>query len=107
MHEEVMKEPLQRKSIFRTRCKPEGKVCKVIIDSGSTDNLVLEEMVEKLNMKRLKHSNPYMIAWIQDEHKVLVNEQCLVKFHIQSYKDEALCDVMPMDLCHLLLGRPW
>ncbi|XP_074277545.1 uncharacterized protein LOC141601174 [Silene latifolia] len=23
------------------------------------------------------------------------------------YKDEVLCDVVPMDACHLLLGRPW
>ncbi|XP_074314303.1 uncharacterized protein LOC141649516 [Silene latifolia] len=23
------------------------------------------------------------------------------------YKDEVLCDVIPMDACHLLLGRPW
>ncbi|XP_074300575.1 uncharacterized protein LOC141631853 [Silene latifolia] len=23
------------------------------------------------------------------------------------YEDEVLCDVVPMDACHLLLGRPW
>jgi hypothetical protein len=23
------------------------------------------------------------------------------------YKDEILCDVIPMDVCHVLLGRPW
>ncbi|XP_074320861.1 uncharacterized protein LOC141657496 [Silene latifolia] len=23
------------------------------------------------------------------------------------YKDEVLCDIVPMDACHLLLGRPW
>lgn len=40
MHEEVVEEPPQRKSLFKTRCKSEGNVCKVIIDSGSTDNLV-------------------------------------------------------------------
>jgi hypothetical protein len=48
--------------------KSRGKVCRVIIDSGSTDNLVLEEMVTKLNLKILKHSNPYLIEWIQDEY---------------------------------------
>lgn len=32
----------------------------------------------------------------------------LVSFSIgNSYKDEAWCDVFPMDACHLLLGRPW
>ena len=33
-------EPAQRKSLFRTTCKSKGKCCKVIIDSGSTNNLV-------------------------------------------------------------------
>ena len=24
-----------------------------------------------------------------------------------SYKDKIMCDVMPLDVCHILLGRPW
>ena len=32
----------------------------------------------------------------------------VVPFSIgKSYVDEVLCDVMPMDACNLLLGRPW
>ena len=31
----------------------------------------------------------------------------MVKFKIGSYHDEALCDILPMDVCHLLLGRLW
>jgi hypothetical protein len=23
------------------------------------------------------------------------------------YRNEILCDVIPMDVCHVLLGRPW
>ena len=41
-------EPIQRKNLFRTMCKSQGKCCKLIIDNGSTDNLVSVEMVEKL-----------------------------------------------------------
>jgi hypothetical protein len=37
----------------------------------------------------------------------LVNEQCLVKFKIGKYHDEVLCEIMPMDVCHMLLDRPW
>ena len=44
---------------------------------------------------------------MQDDHKVMVNEQCLVKFKIGNYQDEVLCDVIPMDICHMLLGRLW
>ena len=28
-------------------------------------------------------------------------------FQIGTYKDEILCDIMPMDVIHILLGRPW
>ena len=44
---------------------------------------------------------------MKDDHKVLVSEQCLVKLKIGSYHDEVLCNVIPMDVCHLLLGRLW
>lgn len=36
-----------------------------------------------------------------------VTKQCLVEFKIGGYNDKTLCDVIPMDVCHLLLGRPW
>ena len=87
----------QRRILFCTRCKCEDKCCDVIIDSGSTNNLVSENMVTKLNLKRKKNQRPYRIAWVQDDHKVMVNEQCLVKFKIGSYQDEVLCDVIPME----------
>ena len=32
-------EPILRRSLFKTRCKMNGKCCKVIIDSGSSTNL--------------------------------------------------------------------
>ena len=51
--------------------------------------------------------HPYHIAWVQDDHKVMVNEQCSVKFKIGKYQDEVLCDIIPMDICHMFLGRPW
>ena len=31
---------VQRKILFITRCKSQGKCSKMVIDSGSTDNLV-------------------------------------------------------------------
>eukprot|EP00253_Pinus_taeda_P007800 PITA_07800 len=73
-------EQTQRKSLFRTICKSRGKCCKLIIDSGSTDNLVSIEMVEKLELKHLKHPNPYRVSWLQKGHQLLVDEQNEVEF---------------------------
>eukprot|EP00253_Pinus_taeda_P010700 PITA_10700 len=71
-------EPDQRKALFRIVCKSRGKCCKLIIDSGSTDNLVAVEMVEKLGLKKLKHPTPYKVSWLQKGHQLLVDEQCEV-----------------------------
>jgi len=40
-----MNEMDQRKKIFKTKCFLGGKYYKVIIDEGSYENMVLEEMV--------------------------------------------------------------
>ena len=40
-------------------------------------------------------------------HNFLVNEQCKVEFHIGGYKDKVLCDIIPMDVSHILLGKAW
>jgi hypothetical protein len=37
----------------------------------------------------------------------MVIKQCLVEFKIGGYRDEIICDVIPMDVCHILLGIPW
>ena len=79
----------------------------MVIDSDSIDNLVSKEMVENLGLKRKKHPTPYKGSWLHKGHQLLVNEQCNVDFQIGTYKDEILCDIIPMDVCHILLGRPW
>ncbi|XP_074315547.1 uncharacterized protein LOC141651747 [Silene latifolia] len=65
-------------------------------------------MVNKLNLSTQEHPNPYKLRWLNKGAKVKVDKQCLVLFLIGNvYKDEILCDVVHMDACHLLLGRPW
>lgn len=101
------KEPLQRESLFKTTCKSHGKVCKVIVDSRSTKNIVALEMVEKLKLKRLQHVSPYRVSWLNKGQHVVVDEQTWVDFEMGDYKDRILCDILPRDACHLLLGLPW
>ena len=63
--------------------------------------------MEKLGLKTINHSSPYYLQWLNDEESFLVKEQVFVPFSIGRYKDEILCDIMPMNTSHLLLGRPW
>ena len=37
----------------------------------------------------------------------MITKQFLVEIKIGVYKGEILCDVIPMDVCHILLGTPW
>jgi hypothetical protein len=105
--EKEVENPVQRSSFFRTSCKTKDRVCKVIVDSGSTNNLVSTEMVEKLELETVAHLSPYKVLWLQKGHQVTVTKQCLVEIKIGGYRNEILCDVIPMDVCHILLGRSW
>jgi hypothetical protein len=105
--EKEVEELVQRTSLFRTACKTKYIFCKVIIHSGRTNNLVSTKMVEKLELKTIAHPNPYKVSCLQKGHQVMVSQQCQVEFKIGGYRDEILCDVIPMDVCHILLGRPW
>lgn len=48
------------------------------------------------------------LQWLSRGSELQVDKQVLISFSIgRSYKDEVLCDVLPMEACHMLLGRPW
>ena len=94
-------------NIFHTRCTSHGKVFDVIIDGGSCENVVAATMVEKLKLKTENHPQPHKFQWLRKGNKVKVNKRCLIQFSIgKHYNDVVICDVVPMDVCHLLLGRP-
>jgi len=98
----------QRENIFHTRCTVQGKVCSLIIDGGSCANVVSVSMIEKLGMQTVTHPHPYNIQWLNQSKGIQVNSQCLITLSIgKNYQDELWCDVIPMDACHILLGRPW
>ena len=79
----------------------------MVIDSGSTDNLVSTKMVEKLGLKRMKHPTPYKVSWLQKGPQLLVNEKCNVEFQIGTHKDEVLCDIILMDVVCMRFRTPW
>ncbi|KAL4279036.1 hypothetical protein GQ457_03G017300 [Hibiscus cannabinus] len=85
----------------------EKVVCFVIIDGGSCTNVASTLMVQKLGLETTKHPHPYKLQWLNDGGELKVTKQVLIPFSIGSYKDEVLCDVVPMHATHMLLGRPW
>ncbi|GKA95170.1 putative nucleotidyltransferase, ribonuclease H [Tanacetum coccineum] len=95
-------------NIFQSTCTVLGKVCTFVVDPGSCDNLVAEEAVQKLGLKTENRPKPYKLQWLKKGGEVTVSKRVLVAFSVgTTYKDSVWCDVVPMDACHLLLGRPW
>ena len=82
-------------------------MCKVIIDGGSCHNLASKEMVDKLGLKLLKHPHPYHVQWLNNSGSIKIAQRVKVPFKVGEYVDTIECDVAPMTVCHLLLGRPW
>ncbi|KAK9741191.1 hypothetical protein RND81_03G088000 [Saponaria officinalis] len=97
----------QRGQIFLTKCHVKDKWCSLIIDGGICTNAASSEMVTKLGLTTTAHPSPYELYWLEDGRKVRVSKQVRVGLTMGSYNDEILCDVIPMDACHVLLGRPW
>jgi len=64
-------------------------------------------LVEKLNLQVIPHPKPYKLQWINEDGELIVDKQVKVEFSIGNYQDNVLCDVVPMEACHILLGRPW
>jgi hypothetical protein len=72
--EKELEKPAQRNSLFQTACKTKDIVCKVIVDSGSKDNLVSTEMVEKLELETIARPSLYRVLWLHKGHQVNVTK---------------------------------
>nr|GEV28673.1 hypothetical protein [Tanacetum cinerariifolium] len=89
-------------------CTILGKVCTFLVDPRSYDKLIAKDAIKKLGLKIKNRSKPYKLQWLKKGGEVTVSKRVLVSFSIGTiYKDSVWCDVVPMDACHLLLGRPW
>uniref|UniRef100_A0A151UD60 Retrovirus-related Pol polyprotein from transposon 17.6 n=1 Tax=Cajanus cajan TaxID=3821 RepID=A0A151UD60_CAJCA len=97
----------QRENIFHTRCKVLNNACSLIVDSGSWYNCCSTRLVEMLGLTTSPHPKPYQLHWLNEDGDLVVDQQVKVKLSIGNYDDEVLCDVVPMEACHILLGRPW
>ena len=46
------------------------------------------------------------MQWLDDKGTVKIKHFVSVSFNIGHYKDTIECDMVPMTVCHMLLGRP-
>ena len=64
-------------------------------------------MVQKLGLEEFPHPRPYKLQWLKESGEMDVTRQFQVPLAIGKYEDEILCDILPLEASHVLLGRPW
>ena len=97
----------QRNKIFESKCTVNGKVCKLVIDSCSCENLISQDLVNHLKLET-HDPNPYTIGWIRKGENIRITRQCNLPLSLgKYYRSNVMCVVVDMDASHVLLGRPW
>ena len=99
-------EQSQQENLFHTRCKVFENICSVIVDSGSCCNCCCLRLVDKLALTIVPHPKPYKLQWIKDDEGIVVKNQVSIPISTGNYNKNILCDVVPMEVGHILLGRP-
>ncbi|XP_074278634.1 uncharacterized protein LOC141602228 [Silene latifolia] len=78
-----------------------------LVFAGSCANVVARDLVDELKLQTKDRVKPYKLHWLNGENGIQVKKQALVSLSLGPYTDEVWCDIIPMNACHILLGRPW
>ena len=94
--------------LFHIRVISKHTKIDTLFDSGSQVNLIVESVVKKLGIETKPHKNPYPLGWVCDKTKLQVTKQCKLCFAIGSeFVDEVELDIVPLDICGIVLGSPY
>jgi len=64
-------------------------------------------LVEKFGVQVIPHLKPYKFQWLNENGDLTVDKYVKLNLCVGNYKDDVLRDVVPMEACHILLGKPW
>ena len=96
----------RRTAIFHTYIKWRDKCCKIIINNWSCINAISSNTVACLGLKLVPYPMPYNVSLVNN-NSITVNERCLFPIKFLDYNDEIWCDVIPMNVGHVILDRSW
>lgn len=104
----MKKRNLSSDKILYTRATVKGKVCSNISDGGNCENIVATKTVNKIKLPTKKYDQLHSLMWLNKRNKINIDKRCLIEISIGArYWDQVWCDVIPIEVCHLLLDWPW
>eukprot|EP00253_Pinus_taeda_P015315 PITA_15315 len=99
-------DPEEEERLFHSQMWVRGSPLQFIVDSGSQKNLISAEVVKWLGLPTTAHPQPYTIRWLHQGRDHRVSQQCRLPYNIKPFTDEVLCDISPLEVCDVLLGKP-
>jgi hypothetical protein len=104
----VTRQEKERIQLFHIRVVSKHTKIDTLFDTGSQTNLISEDTVKKLKLETIPHPKPYPLGWICDNAKLQVTRRCKLRFAIiANFIDEVELDVIPLDICGIVLGSPY
>eukprot|EP00253_Pinus_taeda_P021195 PITA_21195 len=98
----------RRHELFHIRAISKHQKIDTLFSSGSQENLIFEAIVKKLGLLTTPHKKPYPLGWVCDKAKLQVTRQCKLRFSFGStFVDEVELDIIPLDICGIVLGSPY
>ena len=98
----------KRGQLFHVRIITKHTKIDVLFYSGSQVNFVSEEVGKKLDLATIPHEKTYPLRWFTNDAQLQVTKKCILKFAISdNFKDEVEFDVVPLDICGIVLGNPY
>ena len=99
---------MKRNEFFYIRVVSKHTKIDTLFDLGSQVKLIYEALVKKMGLVTKPHPKMYPLGWVCDKEKLNVIKQCRIRFSIASKLiDEVDLDVVPLDICGIVLGSPY
>jgi hypothetical protein len=98
----------KRIEIFYIRVISKNTKIVTLFDIGSQENLISNDTVKKLHLETTPHPKPHPLGWICGNAKLHVTRRCKLRFSITAnFIHEVELDVIPLDICSIVLGSPY